>query len=271
MAVWIALGAAMQFLPEAQAETSVSVLATDPQAEGLLGVEQPFYARIAYRSDEPVRIWIRPYAGGRPVASYRAGASLQYTGVGEALGWFSLPAGAVVDELRVFAGGGAPWREWQVAVQPLSLRVSRDAPDVTGIAPWVQELQDNARVAQRAARESAQRVDGSAGSTVLVSGLVGGVLLLLAAGVAAPFWAMWRWRGGWRLAAAVPAGVMGFVLIRIVSGIASDPTSHNLWPFEILTSGIVTLVILATLAVARRFTTKTGPPGGTDDIFERIR
>lgn len=258
-------------VPEAQAATSVSVLATDPGQEAVLGVEQPFHVRLSYRTDEPVRIWVRPYTGGQPVSSYRAGASLQYTGVGEALGWFSLPADAAIDELRVFAGGGAPWREWQVAVQPLSVRVSRDAVDVSGTAPWVQELQDSATVAERAARESAQRVDGTAGSEVLVSGFVGCVLLLLAASLAAPVWAMWRWRGGWRVAAAVPASAMGFVLIRIVSGIASDPTSHNLWPFEILTTGIVTLVVLATLAVARRFTAKPGPSGGPGDIFERIR
>lgn len=33
----------------------------------------------------------------------------------------------------------------------------------------------------------------------------------------------------------------GFVVLRIIAGTSYDPTSHNLWPFEILSSGIVTL------------------------------
>lgn len=42
---------------------------------------------------------------------------------------------------------------------------------------------------------------------------------------------LWRWRGGWRIAAA-PAMVMSFVVLRIVVDTARDPTSRNLWPFE---------------------------------------
>lgn len=33
----------------------------------------------------------------------------------------------------------------------------------------------------------------------------------------------------------------GFVVLRIIAGTSYAPTSHNLWPFEILSSGIVTL------------------------------
>src|SRR3546814_2356088 len=48
--------------------------------------------------------------------------------------------------------------------------------------------------------------------------------------LALPAWALWRWRGGWRIAAMVPAALMAFVVLRIVVGVAIDPTSHNLWP-----------------------------------------
>jgi len=50
-------------------------------------------------------------------------------------------------------------------------------------------------------------------------------------------WGLWRWRGGWRLFAAVPAAVMAFVVLRIVIDTTRDPTSHNLWPFEIVMWG----------------------------------
>lgn len=46
---------------------------------------------------------------------------------------------------------------------------------------------------------------------------------------------------------------MLFVVLRIVVDTAHDPTSHNLWPFEILQVGVVALGIIAVLKLARRF------------------
>jgi hypothetical protein len=45
---------------------------------------------------------------------------------------------------------------------------------------------------------------------------------------------------------------MAFVAGRIVLDTARDPTSHNLWPFEIVIAGGAGLAFLAALAVARR-------------------
>ena len=61
-----------------------------------------------------------------------------------------------------------------------------------------------------------------------------------------------RWRGGWRLAAALPGAWVGLVVLRIVVGTTVDPTSHNLWPFEILYASVVSLVLLGALAAGRR-------------------
>jgi hypothetical protein len=63
---------------------------------------------------------------------------------------------------------------------------------------------------------------------------------------------VWKWRGGWRVAAAIPAGVVLFVVLRIVVDTARDPTSHNLWPFEILMVGGGALVTIGALKLARR-------------------
>ncbi|HQX25693.1 MAG TPA: hypothetical protein PLI00_14285 [Pseudomonadota bacterium] len=63
-----------------------------------------------------------------------------------------------------------------------------------------------------------------------------------------------RWRGGWRIAAAVPAIMMAFVVLRIVIGVARDPTSHNLWPFEILMAGAMSAGVTGLLAVVRKLT-----------------
>lgn len=47
--------------------------------------------------------------------------------------------------------------------------------------------------------------------------------------------------------------MMGFVALRVVLGIAADPTSHNLWPFEILQAGFLNLVVIGVLLAARKF------------------
>jgi len=78
-----------------------------------------------------------------------------------------------------------------------------------------------------------------------------GVLALLIAGITVPLCSAWRWRGRWRIAAAVPACAMLFVVLRIVVDTTRDPTSHNLWPFEILQIGVVSLAIVGALKLAR--------------------
>lgn len=57
------------------------------------------------------------------------------------------------------------------------------------------------------------------------------MLVMLSLGIAGltwPAWGRWRWHGGWRLAAAVPAAIMAFVVLRLFIGAAFDSTSHNL-------------------------------------------
>jgi hypothetical protein len=51
----------------------------------------------------------------------------------------------------------------------------------------------------------------------------------------------------------VPAGIVGFVILRIAVDTAADPTSHNLWPLEVLIAGFASLAIVGVLALARRF------------------
>ena len=75
------------------------------------------------------------------------------------------------------------------------------------------------------------------GDAVLLGGFFLAVPVLGLFGLLAPLWGLLRWRGGWRLAAALPAVAMGFVVLRILVDTARDPTAHNLWPFEILMVG----------------------------------
>ena len=262
---WCRASATLLFLVSALAcletfaETSVAVSATSPGADATVARDQPVYCRIDYRTDRPVSIWVRPYSGGKVVERHRTGAAVRNVGNGQALAWFSLDEAADVDELRIVVGGGQPWREWEAATVPLHLQVSDDAMDDAVPSPWVAALKGVGRTTPLQLDLRA-RPDGPPPTpeSPVHSGLGVAVLLLLVGGLTAPVWAMWKWRGLWRLGAAAPATLMGFVVLRILIGTAADPSSHSLWLFEILSSGIVALAVLASLVVARRFTTEPG-------------
>jgi hypothetical protein len=121
-------------------------------------------------------------------------------------------------------------------------------------APWVDPMLAQERALQTEAYQNRMSEPLTAGDRVFMSGFMAAVLGVLLGGVAAPLWAMWKWRGGWRMAAALPAALLAFVIARILIGTTIDPKSHNLWPFEILLFGAASLAIMAALAIARRLT-----------------
>lgn len=243
----------------AHAEVRVRVAATDPPADATLGRDQTFFVRMQYDADEPVSLWVRAYARGERIGKgARFGTSSKYSGSGAALGWVSFYVPAEVDEIRIVAGGGKPYREWEVATHPVRLRWG-DGPAAAATAPWVGEMQRASAAAWEAERRAEAAKPKSMADTAL--GLVVMPLLLGAvlACVGAPAWAVWKWRGGWRLAAALPFVVMAFVVGRIIVDTARDPTSHNLWPLEIVYSGAAGLALIGVLALVRRFT-RAGAP-----------
>lgn len=82
------------------------------------------------------------------------------------------------------------------------------------------------------------------------AGLALGFMLLVTRG-------LWRWQGWWRWTIAAPLLLLAGVMGNIGIGIWLDPTSHNLWPFEVLLWLAVAIgaVILLYLAhwLSRRF------------------
>ena len=237
----------------AQAEASAHVIATQPGADAELGRQETFWVRIGYTSDEPISLWARPYRNGEAVGHAMSNTSLTYQGSGEALGWFALTQPGAVDEVRVTAGGGKPYREWVVSHYPVQLRWTAAAASQAPQAQWVTDMlaAEKARYAEYARKRASEPVSST--ELGLFNGFMIAILALLVAGVAVPFWSVWKWRGGWRIAAAVPAALIAFVVLRIAIDTAHDPSSHNLWPFEILELGSAALAIIGVLKLARRF------------------
>jgi hypothetical protein len=254
MIVVTALGAWLGAFGSAHAEVTVEVRATDPPRETVtLGRNQNFYLRLAYTTDRPISIWVQPYFRGQKV---RAGTnpSGTYSGTGEALGWFFLmQPGDEVDEVRIRAGDGSYGGTHPVASYPVSI-VAGSRPAATRTeAVWVVEMRQRVAEEQQAAYEKRMNTPTSAGETVLFTGFMLVVLGVALFGFTAPVWGFRRWRGGWRIAAAVPAVMMAFVALRIVIGVAWNPTSHNLWPFEILYVGALSSAIMVVLLLIRKF------------------
>jgi hypothetical protein len=236
----------------AWAASTADVVETSPGADATLGRNESFYVRIAYKSDEPINLWARPYFHGEEVEKAMSNASAKYVGEGEALGWFALIEAGEVDEVRILAGGGKPYRQWELAREPVQLIWTTASASGVRPAPWVEELKaaTDARMREEAQRRASEPV--SVGETAFF----GGFMLLMGAlglaGVIVPLWSVWKWRGGWRIAAAIPAGVVTFVVLRIVIDTARDPTSHNLWPFEVLMAGVGALLAIGVLKLLRR-------------------
>jgi hypothetical protein len=233
-------------------EPSTTVVETYPAARATLGRNESFWMRIEYSTDEPISLWARPYLSGIPVKQAHSNPSLSYDGHGTALGWFSLIEPGAVNEVHILAGGGHPYREWELARYPVHLAWTNE-PLFAARPKWVEDLLavEQARRNENARQRASE--PASTGDVAVFNGFVLIVLALVVAAIGVPLWSAWKWRGGWRAAAAVPAGVMAFVVLRILIDTSRDPTSHNLWPFEIVICGVFAMAWIGALTLARRF------------------
>lgn len=241
------------FAGKAQASATATVLATWPDGRDVtLGNGEKFYLRIGYAADHPVHIWARPYFAGKEVVA-GSNPSRSHDGAGEALGWFFLMhPGDAVDEVRITAGDGS--RDGTRLLAKYRVRIEAGSGPATALPEpgWVVRMNQQEAAAQQADFETRRNTPTSAGESVLLSGFMLAMLAVGLFALLAPAWGLWRWRGGWRIAAAVPAAAMAFVVLRMVVGTSLDRSSHNLWPFEILLVGAVCLAVMGGLALARK-------------------
>lgn len=256
MRLWAMLAcmtvAVLAFHP-ARAQTQVQVLETWPAGDSVaLDRNQNFYLRLHYTTDQPVHIWVRPYFRGEPAQAGSNPSRVYRAGSGEALGWFFLDPGARVDEVQIRVGDGSIKGTHVVTTLPVTVTTNGEpAPSVSPPA-WVTTLGAADKAAQDAAYQKAMNTPVTGGDVALVSSFMLAMFALGLLGIAWPAWGLWRWRGGWRIAAAVPAVVMAFVVLRILADTAIDPASHNLWPFEVVMWGGLSCFAMLLLGVGHK-------------------
>jgi len=236
-----------------RAATTVRVIETWPPGTQVnLARNENFYLRIAYETDQPVGIWATAYFKGER-AMVGSNPSQTYSGSGETFGWFFfMKPGDQVDEVRITAGDGST-ANTPVAATWRGLVVGGSQPANGQAQPaWISEMSARAKAAQDAEYKARMNTPVSVGDMALFNVFMLAMLGLGVLGFAAPAWGIWRWRGGWRLAAIAPAAVMAFVVLRLMFDVARDDTSHNLWPFEILMYGGFSTAAMAVLWLVRK-------------------
>lgn len=119
----------------------IEITRMHPGEPAVLAPNEVFYTGIAYRSEQPLRIWVRPYYQGQQVPAMSNASPVYPAGHGEALGWFSSRESLQVDEIRISAHD--PIHGEQATLnQPVSLRWDDTLPAHTGTPPsWVNSLQ----------------------------------------------------------------------------------------------------------------------------------
>lgn len=248
------------FVGSACAQARVEVLGTFPKDHNVvLPQNQLFYVHLHYVTDHPVGIWVDAYYHGKQVNA-ASSPSLTYNGRGDALVWIELfNANTHVDELRISAGNGSLSTP-VVATVPVQI-VGGDTSVTAVTEPdWVSRLMAHRAAAQNAAYERQMNAPVSTGDLIFFDLFVLAALGIGIGGLAWPAWAAWRWQGRWRVAAAVPTALVGFTILRIlVATTTLDPSSHNLWPFEVLRVGALSVVIMVILLIARKFTRASCP------------
>lgn len=249
----LALAAAFTPKGDAHAGTTVRMIETWPSGDDVvLGRDQNFYLRLAYETDKPIGIWVKPYFRGKPV-NVGSNPSQTYSGSGETFGWFFfMKPGDQVDEIRITAGDGSADHTPVVATWSGQLVGGIEPATGQSQPAWIAEMSERVKLAQDQAYRARMSQPVSAGEQALFGGFMLAMLALGLLGFAAPAWGLWCWRGGWRLAALVPAAMMAFVVLRILFGVARDPTSHNLWPLEILIVGVFSVTMMGVLWLSRK-------------------
>lgn len=252
--LYATLGAMSCPLP-VHAKVQIQVLGTFPSGNLVtLPRSQTYYLHLHFRTDHPIGIWVDPYYQGKKVA-VGSSPSRSYDGSGEAMVWFFLMnPNAQVDQVRITAGDGSFSGTPVVATYPVHIFGSNLPAPRARLPAWVKRLYARDAAASAAAYAKQENTPMSTGETILSQGLI---LIMFATGIlglVAPLWALWRWRGGWRVAATVPATLMAFVILRLLVAVTYDPTSHNLWPLELLPAGALSILITFVLMTARKVT-----------------
>ncbi len=236
---------------------TIQIVEMDPPSPARRHNGNHVYVRIRYESRVPFRIHVQPYVGGSAARRARMpGEPLIQPGQGEMVSWFAFPDAATVDS--VHASASIDSRRGPLASQDVTVSYTWDGQPSTAPetrASWVDPLLAEADRRQQAAfqqMDTSAQGAGSGGIGFVIVGVFGIVALgALVAGMGWPIWGVVRWRGNWRIAAAVPLVAMVLWGLKDAIDLANDPTSHNLLPFEFIEAAVAIVPYMLVVTIWR--------------------
>lgn len=238
----------------AAAAVSVEVMETFPAPSvRALAVDQSFYVHIRYASETPLRIHVRPVTRDEEGSAINGGSVLLPPGSGETLGWFALRAPGVVNEYRIAVDAENIGYPKDVLAVPITLEWKQGGVMTdTGRPDWVATINQRNEALWKAEQKNAEMDSPFLNLMLglLLMPLLFGIPLLA---IALSIVALVRWTGPWRHAGGLPLVFFAIWLVLFIFDLTRDPTSHNLWPFEMLYWAGLTLAWLFALFVARKF------------------
>ncbi len=247
---WLAAGlliAAMLGTALAQTPPAMRAVAVTPEPGSRLAAGQNLYVRVAYESDQPLRMQARGYYDGTKRDQMANNPSPVFpAGSGEAVVWLFGQAGARVDEVRVQVYD-AQWRHLLEVPVPL-------------VAEWRAGVTAAPEAAWAAESLAAQaRIPPPPAVPVTAWEQVKGFLLVLLVPLAflsvpgyplLQVYTLWKLRGPARLLSALP---LSFMLPIYAYCFYALTQGSNLWPlFAIGGSPVALSITLVVVIVARR-------------------
>ena len=242
--------AALTCAPHAIAQSrsvALEVLATDPEPQAILQRGETFYVRVAYRSDRPLRIRIQGVRQDQIVPTMTNPSPRSDPPSGETIVWLASDNPATADEIRVSAEDQATGKVVAQTSVPVNLEwTGNPATTRRQEADWARNMSQ----AQQQIISQEMRSYGQGGGVMAT--LLGLVIMLSVPGyIAAQIWALKRLDGRWRVAAWVPAFVMGAALIFSLFALSRG---SNLWPIWLILLAPLALIWLAVLMLLNRST-----------------
>jgi len=141
MALALLLAAGLALAQQTPSVT-IELRAIDPASASVVPPDTLVYGRIAYTTDAPVRLVLKPYRNGQLVeeGSFNSGSPHYAPGSGEAIAWFSFHEPQSIDEIRAAATSTDGWGEVFAESGMRQTVVWRVGAAVPAQAGWVQPL-----------------------------------------------------------------------------------------------------------------------------------
>ena len=236
------------------AEARVRVIETDPAGPAVLDNWQHLSLHLTYTSDQPIHVRAQPYFEGKKVPAINGGSPLYNAGSGTAFFWVSFTEARKIDKVVVTGetSGGRVVAETSLPLDVTWTGRTSSVPQAK--AGWVESME--AQRALQAQEASDAFYNGPFG---LLLGALGSLVMAAPlAYIALQVVTLWRLRGGWRRAAALPLIPMACVLVYTVIAAAAG---SNLFPLVfIFTSVPGSIYLFVLLFLGGRAPTSSATP-----------